>query len=83
MAQYKIIKNNKGRQIGSITGSLYYLTKEFKYILVAGIKHQYGKEAIEINPKSIQALIHNLNIASEYIGDNITYEYISVRTIIR
>ena len=63
---YKIKCNDDRRGIKEIEGTLEYLVKDyFGYTLEVGAswQHEKGNKKVDRNPKSIKALITNLNNA--------------------
>jgi hypothetical protein len=66
-----IIKNRRGSDT-EVTGTLEYLTGYFRYTLEVGEswQHEKGNSKININPKSGEALVNNLNKAKTNAAAN-------------
>ena len=66
-----IIKERRGSNT-EVTGTIQYLTDYFRYTLETGQswEHEKGNSKININPKSGDALVRNLNNAKRNSAAN-------------
>ena len=71
MKQYTILQHRKGR-VTPVSGTIAELTKYFGYTLEKGKswEHERGNKKINLNPKSIQSLINNINNAEDNAARN-------------
>ena len=71
MKQYTILQHRRGR-VTPVSGTISELTKYFGYTLEKGKswEHERGNKKINLNPKSIQSLINNINNAEDNAARN-------------